>query len=89
MTDQKTLTFSLMDGPFEQARTVTALRMIDICAKRGWNVHVFAYEGAVMLPFAHQKKHANAVHGHTIVGNIRPIYNLIATLFKPCQTCFL
>ena len=63
MSDKKTLTFALMDGPFEQARTVTALRMIDIAAKRGYQVNVFAYEGAVFLPFALQDKHPNAVHG--------------------------
>ncbi len=63
MSDQKTLTFALMDAPFEQARTVTALRMIDIAAKRGYQINVFAYEGAVYLPFAKQDKHPNAVHG--------------------------
>ncbi len=63
MADKKTLTFSIMDGPFEQSRTVTFLRLIDIAARRGYDVNVFAYEGAVSLPFAKQAKHANAVHG--------------------------
>ena len=60
---KKRLTFCLMDGPFEQARTVTALRMVDVACRRGFDVTVFAYEGAVGLPFAAQRKHANAVHG--------------------------
>ncbi len=60
---KKRLTFCLMDAPFEQARTVTALRLIDLAARRGHDVTVFAYEGAVALPFARQAKHANAVHG--------------------------
>ena len=51
----KTLTFSIMDSPFEQARTTTAFRMIQEAIERGYNVNVFAYEGAVSLAFAHQK----------------------------------
>ena len=66
MSDKKTLTFSLMDGPFENGRTVTALRLIDIAARRGYNINVFAYEGAVGLPFARQEAHPNAVHGHDV-----------------------
>ncbi|MBV8935030.1 MAG: DsrE family protein, partial [Alphaproteobacteria bacterium] len=50
MTERKTLTFALMDAPYESARTATALRLIDIAARRGYRVNVFAYEGAVMLP---------------------------------------
>ena len=60
---KKKLTFCLMDGPFEQARTVTGLRLIDLALERGHDVTVFAYEGAVSLAFAHQAKHANSVHG--------------------------
>jgi len=58
-----TLTFALMDAPFESSRTTTALRLIAAAIERGMNVNVFAYEGAVYLPFARQTKHANAVHG--------------------------
>lgn len=63
MAPKKTLTFSLMDAPYEQARTVTALRLIHIALARGYRVNVFAYEGAVALPFAKQAKHPNKVHG--------------------------
>jgi tRNA 2-thiouridine synthesizing protein D len=66
MPDKKTLTFALMDPPFESARTTTALRLIDIAVRRGYAVNVFAYEGAVLLPFARQQPHANAVHGRTV-----------------------
>ena len=59
----KTLTFALMDAPFESSRTSTALRIIAAAIKRGHNVNVFAYEGAVYLPFAKQTQHGNAVHG--------------------------
>lgn len=64
MPTGQTLTFCLMDGPFEQARTVTAFRLMDAAIRRGADVQVFAYEGAVGLAFARQNKHANAVHGH-------------------------
>jgi len=73
MSEKKTLTFALMDGPFEQARTVTALRLIDIAARRGYQVNVFAYEGAVGLPFAKQTKHANAIHGRDAVEEDHPL----------------
>ncbi len=47
-----------MDPPFENA-----LRLIDIAIGRGYDVNVFAYEGAVYVPFALQKQHPNPVHG--------------------------
>jgi tRNA 2-thiouridine synthesizing protein D len=59
----KKLTFALMDGPFESARSTTALRLIGIAAQRGYDINVFAYEGAVYLPFKGQQKHGNAFHG--------------------------
>ncbi len=73
MKDKKTLTFMLMDAPFENARTTTAMRLIDIAARRGYDINVFAYEGAVSLPFAGQKQHPNAVHGHDVVQEDHPL----------------
>lgn len=64
MTRKTTLTFALMDAPFESARTTTAMRLINIATKRGYNINVFAYEGAVSLSFVRQTAHPNAVHGH-------------------------
>ena len=46
-----TLTFTLMDPPFETERSTTAFRLMQIAAGRGYNINVFAYEGAVYLPF--------------------------------------
>jgi tRNA 2-thiouridine synthesizing protein D len=66
MADKKTLTIAIMDAPYESARSTTALRLIDIAAKRGYNVNVFAYEGAVLQPFSAQKPHPNAVHGRDV-----------------------
>ncbi len=69
----KTLTFALMDPPYENGRTTTALRLIDIAARRGYNINVFAYEGAVYLPFIHQAAHPNAVHGHDVEEEDHPL----------------
>jgi tRNA 2-thiouridine synthesizing protein D len=73
MLAKKTLTFMLMDAPFETARSTTALRLIDIAARRGYDINVFAYEGAVYLPLAAQKQHANAVHGHDAAEEDHPL----------------
>src|SRR5258708_27800633 len=72
-TEKKTLTFALMDAPFENGRTVTALRLIDIAARRGYNLTVFAYEGAVSLAFAKQAQHPNAVHGRDAAQEDHPL----------------
>jgi tRNA 2-thiouridine synthesizing protein D len=70
---KKTLTFALMDGPYETARSTTALRLIDIAARRGYDINVFAYEGAVGLAFAKQAPHANAMHGRTVEEEDHPL----------------
>ncbi len=73
MAEKKTLTFALMDAPYENARTTTALRLIDIAARRGYDINVFAYEGAVGVPFALQQAHPNAVHGHDVEEEDQPL----------------
>ena len=73
MTGSTTLTFAIMDAPFESARTATAFRLMDIAASRGYNINVFAYEGAVRLPFSRQKAHANAVHGRSVEDEDHPL----------------
>lgn len=73
MTDKTTLTFAIMDAPFEDTRSTTALRLVDICARRGYNINVFAYEGAVYLPFARQEAHPNAVHGRDVEEEDHPL----------------
>ena len=70
---KKTLTFALMDAPFENARTVTAMRLMDIAARRGYDINVFAYEGAVSLAFAKQTAHPNAVHGRNAEEEDHPL----------------
>src|SRR5262245_16809769 len=73
MAESKTLTFVLMDAPFESARTTTAMRLLDIAAQRGYRINVFAYEGAVGLPFARQAAHANAAHGRDVHEENHPL----------------
>lgn len=86
MAEKKTLTFSIMDAPFENARTVTALRMIDVAAKRGYNINVFAYEGAVALAFSKQAGHPNAVHGHDADEEDHPLpKEWIASILKKAE----
>jgi tRNA 2-thiouridine synthesizing protein D len=70
---KKRLTFVLMDAPYENQRTVTALRLLDAAARRGHDVTVFAYEGAVALTFARQAQHANAVHGRDLAQEDHPL----------------
>jgi tRNA 2-thiouridine synthesizing protein D len=70
---RSTLTFVLMDAPFESSRTVSALRVVDCALRRGCNVNVFAYEGAVYLPFSHQQPHPNAVHGRDVEEEDHPL----------------
>ena len=62
----KTLTLALMDPPYESANSTTALRIISAALKKGINVNVFAYEGAVCLPLKDQAPHANPVKGTTV-----------------------
>lgn len=38
-----------MDAPYESPNSTTALRIIDAALRKGHNVNVFAYEGAVNL----------------------------------------
>ncbi len=81
------LTFVLMDAPFESARTTTAMRLLDIAAGRGYDVNVFAYEGAVYLPFARQAAHPNAVHGHDIDEEDHPLpKDWVAALVDKART---
>lgn len=67
------LTFLIMDGPYENERTVTALRLVDAALKKGHDVTVFAYEGAVSLTFAKQAPHGNAVHGRDLAQEDHPL----------------
>lgn len=70
---ETSLTFMLMDPPFESTRSTTALRLLQIAADRGYDLKVLAYEGAVYLPFAGQAGHPNPIHGHTVSEEDHPL----------------
>ena len=72
MVAKKTLAFLLMDAPYESARTTTAFRLVDAAIRRGHDVSVFCYEGAVALSFARQAPHPNAVHGRDVAQEDHP-----------------
>jgi tRNA 2-thiouridine synthesizing protein D len=88
MTTSQTLTFVLMDAPFESARTTTAFRLLHAALSRGYDVNVFAYEGAVALSFARQTAHANAVHGRDAAQEDHPLpKEWIAQLMNHARAC--
>ena len=66
MATGKKLTLALMDPPYEKAASTTALRIVDAALRRGHNVTVFAYEGAVNLTMKAQAPHANPVKGTSV-----------------------
>jgi sulfur relay (sulfurtransferase) complex TusBCD TusD component (DsrE family) len=70
------LTFLLMDAPYEQSRTATAFRLLSAAVERGIGVRVFAYEGAVSLSVTQQKPHANALHGRSLEEEAHPTPHL-------------
>lgn len=73
MASGKTITIAIMDAPYESANSTTALRIIDAALKKGHNVNVFAYEGAVNLTMKAQKAHPNPVKGTTVEDEAHPL----------------
>lgn len=69
---KKTLTFALMDPPYESENLTTAFRILDAAARRGFDLKVFAYEGASALAFARQAPHPNPVHGKNLAEENHP-----------------
>jgi tRNA 2-thiouridine synthesizing protein D len=69
---KKTLTFALMDPPYESANLTTAFRILDAAARRGHNINVFGYEGASALAFVRQVPHPNPVHGKNVAEENHP-----------------
>jgi tRNA 2-thiouridine synthesizing protein D len=63
---RKTFAIALMDPPYESENLTTAFRILDVMARRGHNINVFAYEGASGLAFAKQAPHPNPVHGKNV-----------------------
>lgn len=82
----KTLTMLMMDPPYEAAASTTAMRIVDAALRKGINVNVFAYEGAVSLTMADQKPHPNPVHGTSVEEEKHPTTkDFVAALFTLAQ----
>ena len=76
-----TLTVAIMDAPYEAAASTTAFRIIASALRKGINVNVFAYEGAVSLTMKEQAPHANPVKGTTVEQEEHPTTkDLVAAL---------
>lgn len=73
MKSRRTLTFVLMDAPYESARTTTAMRLLNLAALRGHEINVFAYEGAVYLTGRQQTQHPNPVHANNDTEENHPL----------------
>ena len=82
-----TLTVAVMDAPYEAAASTTAFRIIAAALRKGINVNVFAYEGAVSLTMKDQTPHANPVKGTTIEEEEHPTTkDLVAALLDLGKT---
>ena len=78
-----TLTVAIMDAPYEAAASTTALRIIASALRKGINVNVFAYEGAVSLTMKDQAPHANPVKGTSVEEEDHPTTkDLVAALVE-------
>jgi tRNA 2-thiouridine synthesizing protein D len=69
---KKTLTIALMDPPYESENLTTAFRILAVAARRGYDINVFAYEGAAALAFTRQSPHPNAIHGKDLAEENHP-----------------
>ena len=82
-----TLTLAIMDAPYEAPASTTAFRIIAAALRRGVNVNVFAYEGAVSLTVKDQAPHANPVKGTSVEEEDHPTTkDLVAALVELGKT---
>jgi tRNA 2-thiouridine synthesizing protein D len=73
MDKAKTLTFIPLASAASMTLSAVAVRLDSNGASISTNVSIFAYEGAVMLPFRHQQPHPNAVHGRDVEQEDHPL----------------
>ena len=79
----ESLTVAIMDAPYEAAASTTAFRIIAAALRKGIDVNVFAYEGAVSLTVKDQAPHANPVKGPTVEEEDHPTTkDLVAALVQ-------
>lgn len=83
MASGKALTIAIMDAPYESPNSTTAMRIVDAALRKGHNVNVFAYEGAVNLTMKAQQPHPNPVKGTLVEEEQHTLTkNWVASLFQ-------
>lgn len=87
MSDKKSLNMLIMDPPYESSNTMTAFRIVESALKKGHDVTIFAFEGAVSLSFADQKAHPNPVKSTSVTEEKHPLTrDFVAGLFAIAKT---
>jgi sulfur relay (sulfurtransferase) complex TusBCD TusD component (DsrE family) len=83
MNSKKSLSLMIMDPPYESSNTMTAFRIIEAALRKGIDVNVFAFEGAVGLSLARQKAHPNPVKHSSADEEKHPLSrDFVAGLFE-------
>jgi tRNA 2-thiouridine synthesizing protein D len=83
---KKSLSLMIMDPPYESSNTMTAFRIVESALKKGIDVNVFAFEGAVNLSFAEQKAHPNPVKETSVEDEKHPLTrDWVAGLFAQAK----
>ena len=86
MREKKSLSLLIMDPPYESSNTLTAFRIIESALRKGIDVNVFAFEGAVSLSFAAQKPHPNSVKDTSATDEKHPMTkDFISGLFTTAK----
>ena len=86
MREKKSLSLLIMDPPYESSNTITAFRIIESALRKGIDVNVFAFEGAVSLSFASQKSHPNPVKDTSATDEKHPMTkDFISGLFTTAK----
>jgi tRNA 2-thiouridine synthesizing protein D len=81
-----TISLLFMDAPYESANSTTALRIVEAAIRKGHNVNVCAYEGAVAYTFAAQKPHQNPIKGASVEEENHPTTkDWVASLIKSAE----
>jgi tRNA 2-thiouridine synthesizing protein D len=86
MSTKRSLSLMIMDPPYESSNTMTAFRIIESALKKGIDVNVFAFEGAVSLSSAAQKAHPNPVKETSAADEKHPLTrDFISGLFTTAR----
>lgn len=82
----QSLSLMIMDPPYESSNTMTAFRLVESALRKGIDVNVFAFEGAVELSFAEQRTHPNPVKGTSVEEEKHPITrDFVSGLFETAR----